>query len=200
MTEGKLLPFRRVEGTPAELSDRALVSALGEGDQAALGALYDRFHRDVHRFVARLAREADAWDVVQSTFLAAHRAAKRFRGDSSVKTWLFAIAANLVRQQYRSEARRHRATELLAAVPVAASTSASELMVREQQQRWLALALDRLTPALREAYVLCVIEEVPGKEAARALAIREASLWRRLSDARELLRTTIAELERGGVR
>lgn len=200
MTEGKLLPFRRVEGTPAELSDRALVSALGEGDPAALGALYDRFHRDVHRFVARLAREPDAWDVVQSTFLAAHRSAKRFRGESAVKTWLFAIAANLVRQQYRGEARRQRATELLAAVPSATAAPAHDLMMREQQQRWLALALDRLTPALREAYVLCVIEEVPGVEAARALAIREASLYRRLSDARELLRTTIAELERGGVR
>ncbi|MEO8549134.1 MAG: RNA polymerase sigma factor [Kofleriaceae bacterium] len=200
MTEGKLLPFRRVEGTPAELSDRALVSALGEGDQAALGALYDRFHRDVHRFVARLAREAEVWDVVQSTFLAAHRAAKRFRGDSSVKTWLFAIAANLVRQQYRGEARRHRATELVAAVPLAASPAPSEQLVRDQQQRWLAAAIERLTPALREAYVLCVIEEIPGKDAARALAIREASLWRRLSDAREALRATIGELERGGAR
>lgn len=200
MSEGKLLPLRRVEGTPHELSDRALVSALGEGDAAALGALYDRYHRDVHRFVARLARDADAWDIVQSTFLAAHRSAKRFRGDAAVKTWLFAIAANLVRQQYRGEARRQRATELLAAVPAVAGSSPPDAIAREQQQRWLAIAIDRLTPALREAYVLCAIEEVPGSEAARALEIREASLWRRLSDAREHLRATIGELERGGAR
>ena len=53
-----------------------------------------------------------------------------------------------------------------------------------------------LTPALREIYVLCVIEEMPGKEAAAALGIREASVWRRLTDAREALRTAIRELQR----
>jgi DNA-directed RNA polymerase specialized sigma24 family protein len=44
--------------------------------------------------------------------------------------------------------------------------------------------------------VLCVVEEVPGKDAAEALGIREASLYRRLSDAREALRAAIEELQR----
>ena len=57
--DGKVLPFRRVQGSIAELSDRALVSAVAEGDQAALGALFDRFQRDVHRFIARLVRGRD---------------------------------------------------------------------------------------------------------------------------------------------
>jgi RNA polymerase sigma-70 factor (ECF subfamily) len=194
-SEGKLIPFRRVEGTVEELSDRALVSALAEGDQAALGALYDRFHRDLHRFVSRLARDADAWDFVQMTYLEAHRSAARFRGASTVKTWLFGIAANLVRHQFRGEARRKSATEVLATLPAPAQPQPADAITLEQQKRWLAAAVESLTPALRETYVLCVIEEVPGKEAAHALGIREASLWRRLSDAREALRATIAELQ-----
>ncbi|HET9987869.1 MAG TPA: sigma factor-like helix-turn-helix DNA-binding protein, partial [Kofleriaceae bacterium] len=63
-------------------------------------------------------------------------------------------------------------------------------------RRWVAAAIDGLTPALREAYVLCVIEELPGGEAARALGIREASLYRRLSDARAALRAAIEEMQR----
>ena len=195
MTEGKLLPFRRVQGTAEELSDRALVSAVAAGDQAALGALYDRFHRDVFRFVSRLAG-GDAEDLMQMTFLEAHRSAPRFRGDAAVKTWLFGIAANLVRHHVRGEHRRRSATTVLATEPRRAPTEPGHAVDREQQRRWVATAIDRLSPGLREAYVLCVIEEIPGKDAARALGIREASLYRRLSDARTALRATIEELQR----
>ena len=191
---GKLVPLHRVRGAVDELSDRALVSAVAEGDQAALGALYDRFHRDVFRFVARLARDVD--DLVQATFLEAHRSAPRFRGESAVKTWLFGIALNLARTQVRGEARKARALEALGAEPVAGAAAASDALELEQRRRLVAAAIDALTPALREAYVLCVIEEVPGKEAARVLGIREASLWRRLSDAREALRAAIEEMQR----
>lgn len=196
MTEGKLLPFRRVDGRVEELSDRALLSAVAQGDQAALGALYDRFHRDLYRFLARLARGADIDDFVQMAFLELHRSARRFRGDSAVKTWLFGIGANLVRNHRRGEQRKRSALEILGTIPSAPASSASDALAHEQQRRWLAAAIETLTPALREAYVLCVIEEIPGKDAAQALGIREASLWRRLSDARDALRAAIEELQR----
>jgi RNA polymerase sigma-70 factor, ECF subfamily len=196
VTAGKLLPFRRVSGRVDELSDRALVSAVAAGDQAALGALYDRFAGDVFRFLARLARGAEIDDLVQMTFLEAHRSAPRFRGDSAVKTWLFGIGANLVRTHLRGEQRKRSALERLGTTPVAPGPSAGEAITIEQQRRWLAAAVAQLTPALREAYVICVVEEIPGKEAARVLGIREASLWRRLTDAREALRVTIEELQR----
>ena len=106
------------------------------------------------------------------------------------------IAANLVRVHRRSEQRRERATVALATVPPATAPTPGETITLEQQRRWLAAAIETLTPALREVYVLCVIEEMPGKEAAAALGIREASLWRRLSDARAALRTAIEEVQR----
>jgi RNA polymerase sigma-70 factor (ECF subfamily) len=194
--EGKLLPLRRAAASVEELSDRSLVSALADGDQAALGLLYDRFHMDVFRFVSRLARQAEADDLVQATFLEAHRSAARFRGESAVKTWLFGIAANMVRNHHRGEQRRKHALESLGAQPAATMVGAGEAIGLEQQRRLVAAAVDSLTPALREAYVLCVVEEVPGKEAAKVLGIREASLWRRLSDAREALRAAIEEMQR----
>lgn len=193
---GKLLPFRRVGDSVDDISDRALVSAVAEHDQAALGALFDRFHRDLYRFVARLAGESAADDLVQATFLEAHRSAPRFRGESAVKTWLFGIAANLARNHHRGEARRRSATTNLDAVPKRAATTPPEAMSREEQRRLLAAAVERLTPALKEVYILCVIEEMPGKDAAQALGIREASLWRRLTDARNALRAAIEEMQR----
>ncbi len=196
VADGKLLPFRRPEGTPEELSDRALVSALAEGDGAALGALFDRYHRDVHRFVARMVRGAEAEDLVQSAFLEAHRSAPRFRGESSAKTWLFGIAANLVRTHIRGEQRRRHATTALETMPSAPARSLDDTITDEQRRRWVVAAVERLTPALKEVYVLCVLEELPGKDAARVLGIREASLWRRLTDAREAMRRSIEEMQK----
>ncbi len=191
-----MLPLRRVHGTVDEMSDRALVSAVAQGDQAALGALYDRFHRDVYRFIAHLlCGDMQVDDLVQSTFIEAHRSAPRFRGESTVKTWLFGISANLTRHHQRSEARRKSAGDKLATVPLANPITPGEAITLEQQRRWLAAAVEMLSPALKEVYVLCVIEEVPGKEAAQVLGIREASLWRRLTDARTALRAAIEEMQ-----
>jgi RNA polymerase sigma-70 factor (ECF subfamily) len=130
------------------------------------------------------------------TFLEAYRSAPRFRGDSSVKTWLFGIAANLVRTHVRGEQRGRAAMASLASIDHDAPASPSDQMIAAQRRRWLAAAIDGLTPALREAYVLCVVEEVPGKDAARALGITESSLWRRLTDARAALRAAIEEMQR----
>ena len=195
MSEGTLLPFRVIRGTAEELSDRALVSALAEGDQAALAALYDRFHADVYRFVARLARTDVAEDLAQQTFLEAYRSAPRFRGESAVRTWLFGIAVNQARNYFRSETRRAKANANLATMPMQRAPSVNETITIEQQRRWVAAAVECLSPGLREAYVLCVIEEVPGKAAAQILGIREASLWRRLTDARNAIRAAIEEMQ-----
>lgn len=195
MTAGKLLPIRRVEGRTEELSDRAIVSAVAEGDPAALGALYDRFQRDVYRFVARLAAASEADDFVQMSFLEAYRSAPRFRGDSAVKTWLFGIAANLVRTHHRGAQRKQRAHESLKTMPRRPPTDPGEAITREQQRQWVARAIDSLSPALREAYVLCVIEDMPVKDAAKALGVREASMYRRLTDARHAIRAAIEEMQ-----
>jgi RNA polymerase sigma-70 factor (ECF subfamily) len=179
VSEAKLLPFKRIRGDAEELSDRALVSALAQGDQAALGALYDRFHADVYRFVARMSRSDVADDLAQQTFLEAYRSAPRFRGESAVKTWLFGIAVNQVRHFFRSEQRRANANANLAAMPTRRAPSVNETITIEQQRRWIAAAVEKLSPGLREVYVLCVVEEVPGKEAAEILGKSLASTDRR---------------------
>ncbi|HSY39094.1 MAG TPA: hypothetical protein VLA79_06180, partial [Polyangia bacterium] len=54
-SRGNLVPLRRLDGLPAEMSDEALLAACALGDRAALGALYDRLSPHVWRFLSRLA-------------------------------------------------------------------------------------------------------------------------------------------------
>lgn len=190
---GKLVPFRRVDGAVQELSDEALLAATGIGEQAALGALFDRFHADVYRFVARVAATTpnDVDDLVQMTFLEVHRSAARFHGGSTVKTWIFGVAINVARTHARGERRMQAAVGRFADVPVAESESLETVAARTEMLQQVARAIDGLAYDLRVAYVLCVVEELSAKEAASALGAREGTVWRRVHEARETIRDAI---------
>jgi RNA polymerase sigma-70 factor (ECF subfamily) len=194
VTRGQIVPLRKLEDrrtAVSELSDDALLAACAIGDSAALGALFDRYHEPVYRLVSRLLRTdpAEIDDLVQTTFLEAWRAAARFAGRGSVKSFLFGIAANTVRHHVRN-ARRRR-TLLAGWVQPAHGAGPDDAVVRAQQVDRLAAALEHLPHDLRVAYVLCDLEDVSGVEAARVLGVRPGTLWRRLHEARRALRLAI---------
>jgi RNA polymerase sigma-70 factor (ECF subfamily) len=186
---GTLIALRPSTGAVTEMSDEALVAALAAGDLVALGALVDRYRPRVHRFVARLSgSEADADDLVQQTFVALGRAASSFRGGSPVRTWMFGIAANLVRNDLRAAKRRRTLSETLEGIPIAAAPTPHELYERNERLRRVACALAALPHAWREAFVLCDLEALSCKEAAGVARVREGTIWRRLHEARKRLR------------
>ena len=175
----------------AELSDEALLAACGVGDGVALGALYDRHHDAVFRLAARLLAggAADVDDVVQSTFIEAWRSAHRYRGNGSVRSFLYGIAVNLVRRHRRSGRRARVALDELQ--PPSGPSLPSELLLRAQQIDQLTAALAALPHDLRAAYVLCDLEDMSGVDAARLLGTPSGTLWRRLHEARRALREAL---------
>ncbi len=197
-TGGQIVPLRRErrgiderKANLSEISDEALLASCGVGDSAALGALFDRHHEAVYRLISRLlhAEPAETDDLVQMTFLEAWRAAPKFSGRGSVKSFLYGIAANTVRHHFRSTRRRRNAH---AAIPEPSpSHRPDETALRAQQIERLSRALDELPHDLRAAYVLCDLEDLPGVEAAQVLGCRAGTLWRRLHDARRALRDAI---------
>lgn len=87
-------------------SDADLVSALASGDEAALGALVDRYARSVYRFCLRYCNDPNlAEDASQEVFLRIFLYARKFRPDTPFKTWMFAIARNASADALRSAAR-----------------------------------------------------------------------------------------------
>jgi RNA polymerase sigma-70 factor (ECF subfamily) len=189
----KLIPLRRVQATAAEFSDEALLAACALGDSAATGALIDRFHQPVYRFVSRLLGSDghDRDDLVQATFAEIATCAARYRRKSSVKVWIFGIAANLVRNHLRSAVRRRRMESTLAVLPVRSAQRPDREAEGRELMAQLAQAIDALPAPLREVFVLCDLEELPCREAALALGVREGTIWRRLHDARWALRTAL---------
>jgi RNA polymerase sigma-70 factor, ECF subfamily len=67
---------------------------------------FELFQRELKSFLLRMTTSVqDAEDIVQETYLKAHSKIDSFRGDSSLKTWVFSIASNLARDHLRSKKR-----------------------------------------------------------------------------------------------
>ncbi len=187
---GKLLPLHRLAGTPAEMSDEALLAACALDDRAALGALFDRYHRPLYRFLLHFLGGAhpDVDDLVQLTFLELRDAAPSYRGQASVRAWIFGIAANLARRHVHRESRRRGLLDRGGPPASAPLSLPDETAERRMLVARLRELVPLLPPDLRAAYVMCDLEGVPGVDAARVLDVREGTLWRRLHEARKMLR------------
>ena len=194
-SRGKLVPIRRVDGLPAEMSDEALLAACALGDRAALGALYDRLSPHVWRFLSRMAgnQVEELEDLVQATFIAIHASAATFKGTALVRTWVFAIAANVTRRHVRDEVRRRSALERLSKLPTQPAGRPDDSLEQQQLMLRMREALSALPHDLRVALVMCDLEDISGREAAAVLQIPEGTLYRRVHEARRALGALVEE-------
>ena len=95
------------------LIDTALVQRFNAGDDAAFVQIMERYRAKIFTVTLGLLRNhADAEEITQDTFIRAHRGLARFRGDSSLATWLYRIAVNLARNRYWYFFRRRRQDSL----------------------------------------------------------------------------------------
>ena len=194
--EGKLLPFQRKAVWLADTSDEVLVTACAMRDPGAMAELFDRHCDAVHRFLSRLvgAGSSDVDDMVHTTFIEALRSAARFRGNSSVKTWLFGIATNVGRHHIRDQVRRRAFLKAWGDLKPAQGQTPDLAAEHHQTVERVAAALAQLPFNLRAAFVLCDLEEMSGADAAAALDVRRGTLGRRLFEARRALRAAVEEV------
>lgn len=114
MQKGSLVPVEKFLGAPPApyrdgvapdpLTELAL--AARDGDRVALSDFVRATQPDVRRVCAHLGDEAHADDLTQEVYLRALKALPRFRGDSSARTWLLAIARHTAIDSVRAAVRR----------------------------------------------------------------------------------------------
>jgi RNA polymerase sigma-70 factor (ECF subfamily) len=163
------------------VDDRVLVDAARAGDVAAFSELVARHQLRVFRVALRmLGSEADAEDAAQEAFVQAWRGLERFRGDSSVSTWLYRIVTN--RCLTILQARRPDAGDL-ADAPQVVEDPAERVIARE---RFAAVArvVAGLPAEQRAALVLRDFEGLSYDEAAEVLGVSLAAVKGRIHRAR----------------
>lgn len=171
-----------------------LVPRLVRGDRNAVDEAYRTYHAAVRGLARRLLGDATAAeDIVHETFVTLPKAIRKYRGESSFRSFLLGVAVNHSRRHVRSVMRRRRAMERLADRDAVSPTSVdghAEVARRQLADR-LTLALDQLSFDQREAFVLCEVEQRTSVEVAEILGIPEGTIRTRVFHARRKLREVL---------
>ncbi len=153
------------------------------GDQAAFGALFDRYQVSLCRFAYRfVGSAARAEELAQDIFVKLYASASRYQPSASFKTFLFRVATNhCLNELRRGEYQR---TESLEANPDAEGFSAAagegerpdQSLDGRELERAVGLALAELSERERAAFVMCRFEGMAYREIAEALPASEAAV------------------------
>jgi len=173
--------------------DHDLLSAWRTGDAASGQRLIERHLEPIHRFFSNKVPGVTD-DLVQKTFLACVEAVEGFEGRASFRSYLFAIARNVLYRHYRDQ---HQAFDPMvvsvSSVAVDERSPAERVTDREEQQLLLR-ALRALPLELQTLVELAYWEGLGDHELAEILEIPAGTIKSRLRKARTQLDELMSSL------
>jgi len=182
--------------------EAALVQRCAAGDEAACADVVADHQRMVVQLAMNLLSDRDeALDLSQEVFLRVFRTIHRFRGQSSLRTWIYRIAVNQARNRHRFWRRRHRADQVSLDQHIAThgefqsgrELTPDRMLAQKQLAERLDHALEHLPFDQRTAIILREIDGLSYEEIAFSLGVAVGTVKSRLTRARQALRLELRE-------
>ena len=189
-------------GVGALDSNAALMARVQAGDLDAFEPLVRRYERRLFGYFLNLVEDpATAADLAQETFVRVYRAAGRYQESGKFESWLFRIAANLVRSRQRRPDQRMPHLSLEEAPAGARELASHGREARPDEAAWraelrdaLQKALPRLPFVFREAVLLRDVEGRSYREIAEMLGVEEGTVKSRAHRGRKHLKELLAPM------
>jgi len=186
--------------------EATLVARCAAGDEGACAELVNEHQRMVYQLALHLLGDPDeALDLSQEVFLNVFRTIGRFRGQSALRTWIYRIVVNQVRNRRRWWKRRHRSDlvsleqrlEVQGDLPAPNVLEEPDRMFgRKELASRIAGALKKLPFEQRTAITLREIDGLSYEEIAYSLGVAVGTVKSRLTRARGALRAQLREAGR----
>jgi RNA polymerase sigma-70 factor (ECF subfamily) len=176
--------------------DQELVERVQQGDKKAFDVLVQKYQHKIANLVSRYIRDpGEVLDVTQEAFLKAYRALPKFRGDSAFYTWLYRIAINTAKNYLVAQDRRppesdidaEEAVQYEGAGALRDNASPESLLLRDEIEKTVYDAIDRLPDDLRTAITLREMEGLSYEEIAQAMGCPVGTVRSRIFRAREAI-------------
>ncbi len=183
--------------------EAALIERCAAGDETAYTELVAEHQRMVVQLAMNLLGDHDeALDLSQEVFLRVFRTISRFRGQSSLRTWIYRIAVNQARNRHRFWRRRHRDDQVSLDAHVEAhgdmmpgrEAGPDRVLAQKELATRLQRALDGLPFDQRTAIVLREVDGLSYDEIAFSLGVAVGTVKSRLTRARQALRQELREV------
>jgi RNA polymerase sigma-70 factor, ECF subfamily len=196
-------PIRAIAWAGGDTSDWALVQHCTAGDELACAQLVSDHQRMVYTLALHLLGDGqEAMDLSQEVFLRVFRTLSQFRGQSSLRTWIYRIVVNQASNRQRWWRRRHRSQQVGLEDHVAhhGEIVDSRMFAAPEQVLQQSETVDRVHAALaqlpfdqRAAIVLREIDGLSYEEIAGALGVAVGTVKSRLARARGSLRIVLGQ-------
>ena len=175
----------------SEKSDSELVLAAREGDQSAIGQIYDRYADRLFGFAFSILRDREeAADAVHDVILRSSQRLDQLKDPSRLRPWLFAIARNEVMTRTRQRSKRddREVPDMAADLP-----DHDQGLVRDELQTLVWEAADALQPRDRELLELSM-QGLEGEELAQALGVKTSHVHVLTSRMRDRMEKAVGSL------
>jgi RNA polymerase sigma factor (sigma-70 family) len=178
------------------LADNYLMAKVRDGDPEKLGLLYERYKRPLLGFFMGMVRDKELGeDLVQNTFVRILKYKHLFRGDGDFRTWMFHIARNVKNDHFRKNKITHEKVEKWEDK----IKDEGNLMLEwqsEDEQRMLAIAMDKLPEDKREILLLSKYQEKKYKEIGEILGCTEGTVKVKVFRALQDLKAIYHQVEK----
>jgi len=179
-------PDSHLDGAETATSDEQLMAAFSRGAVNAFAELFLRYKQPLFGFFRRrIADAAQAEELTQETFLAVLRAAQHYRPSATFRTYLYAIAFNVLRSYRRKAVFRAMFWSTKEHEPATRNSLDGEMVLRD--------AVGRLERVDREILLLREFEQLSYAEIAEVLRLPLNTVRSRLLRARTALREMLTE-------
>jgi RNA polymerase sigma-70 factor (ECF subfamily) len=163
-----------ISGSQSEDTDRELIERWKAGDSRAATLLVGRHADALARFAVSSGERSEIEELVQDTFVRAFASMDSFRGESSLRTWLFTIERRLMLDRRRTEQRQR------AMVPVEPGDAVTEYdaldaLVAAEAESKVRRAVDALSPMQREVFTLRVEQGMSYRDIAEIVGSTEGA-------------------------
>jgi RNA polymerase sigma-70 factor, ECF subfamily len=205
MAEGLTVkPVPSITWTDVGGREAALIQRCAVRDENACAELVAEHQRMVYQLSLNLLGDHnEALDLSQEVFLRVFRTLPGFRGQSTLRTWIYRIVVNQARNRQRFWRRRHRAQQVSldehirdhGELPAPGASGAPDLLLGQKQlAERIREALDRLPFDQKTALVLREIDGLSYEEIGFSLGIAVGTVKSRLARAREALRAQLRDV------
>ena len=181
-----------ISGSQGEDTDRELIERWKAGDSRAATLLVERHADALARFAVSSGERSEIEELVQDTFVKAFASMDSFRGESTLRTWLFTIERRLMIDRRRSEQRQR------AMVPVEPSDAVTEYdaldaLVAEEAESKVRRAVDALSPTQKEVFTLRVEQGMSYRDIAEIVGTTEGAARVHYHNAMRAVKESISE-------
>jgi len=167
------------------------------GDVDKMGLLYERYHRQLFRFVFNMTRQKEvSEDMVQNIFLRMLKYPDGFVGFGEFKMWLYHIARNAVYDHFRKSRRKPEHTDVKEYEERIQGDHMTDSQIeKDEELKMLSDAMDRLSVENRELLILCRFQELKYHEIAKILNTTEGAVKVRVHRALNQLKSNFFKIE-----